>query len=144
MRSIDIPKEVQQENKVVLMFNMRQLICLIIAALLCFVIAVLLNMEFSLAVYPSIVIGVAAFAFGWIKQDGLTFERIVLKYLQKSLYKNHIRTYRTKNKYIALMNDEYKRHKTADMGKKKVVRMMKKEDRKQRKARKRSKCRGFV
>ena len=125
------------------MFTMRQLICVSIAALLCFVIAVLFDMEFSLAVYPSIVIGAAAFAFGWVRQDGLTFEKLLLKWLQKVIYRNHIRTYHTKNGYIALMNDEYARHRAKDEGNHRIVRLMKKETRHKKWAKKQAKCRGF-
>ncbi len=144
MKSVDIPREIQQENKVVLMFTLRQLICVVIAAILCFIIAVILNMEFSLAVYPCIVIGVIAFAFGWIKPDGLTFEQLLLKEISKRLYKSHIRKYRTKNKYIPLMNEEYRRHRAADERNKKVVRTIKKEARAEKKKLRKQKCRGFA
>ena len=144
MRSVEIPKEIQQENKVVLMFTMRQFICVSIAAVLCFGMAVLLDMEFSLAVYPSIVIGVAAFAFGWIRQDGMTFERILWKRIQAGIYKNNVRPYRTKNRYVPLMNREYARRRAADHGDRKILRAIKKEKRNATKKRKKQTCRGFA
>ena len=144
MKSVDIPKEIQQENKVVLMFTMRQLVCVGVAALLCFGIAVVLGMEFSLAVYPSIVIGIVAFAFGWVRQDGMSFERILLKRIQRRIYGNHVRAYHTKNMYVPLMNEEYARRREIDQGNRKTVKKMRKETRVIKKARKKQKCRGFA
>ena len=123
---VDIPKEIQQENKVVLFFTMRQLVCVTMAAVLCFAIAVIFDMRFEVAVIPCMVIGVIAFAFGWVKQDGLTMERLLVKYLQKVIYGNHVRRYRTKNRYVVLMNREYRRHQSVDEGNRRVIRAEKK------------------
>ena len=123
---VDIPKEIQQENKVVLFFTMRQLVCVSVAAVLCFAIAVVFDMNFEVAVIPCMVIGVIAFAFGWVKQDGLTMERLLVKYLQKMFYGNHVRRYRTKNRYVMLMNREYRRHRSVDEGNRRVMRLEKK------------------
>ena len=135
MISVDIPKEIKQENKVVLMFTLRQFICVSAAGFLCFLIAVVFELEFSVSIYHSMVIGIVAFAFGWIKRDGLTMERLLLKHLQKAVYGNHIRRYRTKNRYISLINQEYARRRRMDEGNRKAMRR----ERKERKTRRRDK-----
>ena len=144
MKSVDIPKEIQQENKVVLMFTMRQLVCVGVAALLCFGIAVVLGMEFSLAVYPSIVIGIAAFAFGWVRQDGMTFERILMQGIQRRIYGNHVRAYHTKNTYVPLMNEEYARRREIDKGNRKTIKAIRREKKDIRRRQKKQRCKGFV
>ncbi len=130
MISVDIPKEIKQENKVVLMFTLRQFICVSAAGFLCFVIAVVFELEFSVSVYHSMVIGIVAFAFGWIKRDGLTMERLLMKYIQKAVYGNHVRLYRTKNRYIPLLNHVYASHKRIDERNRRAIRIAKKEKRK--------------
>ena len=140
---VDIPKEIQQENKVVLFFTMRQLVCVSVAAVLCFAIAVVFDMNFEVAVIPCMVIGVIAFAFGWVKQDGLTMERLVVKYLQKAVYGNHMRRYRTKNRYVLMMNREYARHREMDEGNRRVMREEKKARKKMGKEYKRKKLKAL-
>ena len=79
MLSREVEKEIQQENKVILNFTLRQVICLSAAVVCSVLIAVFLGLDFSLAIYPCMVIGGLCFAFGWVKQDGIPMERILLR-----------------------------------------------------------------
>ncbi len=141
---MEIEKEIQQENKILLNFNFRQVVCLCIAAALSVVCAVFLNMEFSLAVYPCLVVGGVCFVFGWWKMDGLPMEWILWKKVQTSLYKNNMRLYKTKNRYIVMLNREYDRRKASDWKDKKLRRQFKKERRIVKKKRKKSRCKGVA
>lgn len=142
--SVEIEKEIQQENKILLNFNLRQVVCLCIAAALSVVCAVFLNMEFSLAVYPCLVVGGVCFAFGWWKMDGLPMEWILWKKVQTSLYKNNVRLYKTKNRYIVMLNREYDRRKASDWKDRKLRRQFKKERRIVKKKRRKSRCKGVT
>ena len=141
MLSQEIEKEIQQENKVILNFTLRQVICLSVAVVCSVLIAVFLGLDFSIAVYPCMIIGGFCFAFGWMKQDGIPMERILLKKLQTYLYKNNVRVYKTKNRYITLLNREYDRRRQMDMRDKRMKKRQKKERKDQKKAAKMSRIR---
>jgi hypothetical protein len=144
MLSVEIEKEIQQENKVLLNFNLRQVICLCVAAVLSVVCAVFLDMEFSLAVYPCMVVGGVCFAFGWWKPDGLPMERVWVKKMQTLIYKNNVRLYKTKNRYIIMLNREYDRRRAEDLKDRRIRRQLRRERRILRKKRRRSRLCGIV
>ena len=133
MISREIEKEIQQENKVILNFTMRQVVCLSVALVFSVLISVVLAWDFTVAIYPCFVIGGVCFAFGWMKQDGLPMERILVRKMQVYLYKNNVRVYKTKNWYVVMMNKEYERRRAVDFQDKKLQKRMKKERRKRKK-----------
>lgn len=129
----EIEREIKQENKVLLNLTIRQIVCLGFALASSIVIAVFLNMDFAISIYPCFVIGALCFAFGWIKQDGLYMEHILLKKLEVAYYHNDKRLYRTKNKYTVMLNKEYARRKAIDQRDKKLQKRLRKEKRGQKK-----------
>lgn len=133
MISREIEKEIQQENKVILNFTMRQVVCLSVALVCSVLISVVLAWDFTIAIYPCLVIGAVCFAFGWMKQDGIPMERILVRKMQVYLYKNNVRVYKTKNWYVVMMNKEYERRRAVDFQDKKLQKRMKKERRKRKK-----------
>ena len=127
MISREIEKEIQQENKVILNFTMRQVVCLSVALVFSVLIAVVLAWDFTIAIYPCFVIGGVCFAFGWMKQDGLPMERILVQKLQVHLYKNNVRIYKTKNRYVMMMNREYDRRRAMDSQDKRLQKSVRKD-----------------
>ena len=125
MQHADIEKEIQQGNKLLLGLSARQVICLGAVGVLIVILGFTLG--FSLAVYPAMALAVIGFFFGWYKKDGLPAEKILLKYLQEKFYKNTARKYRTKNKYIQIINAEYARRRNIDNADKKIAKQIKKE-----------------
>lgn len=138
MISREIEKEIQQENKVLLNFTLRQIICLSIAVVCSVIISVILEWDFTISIYPSFVIGVICFAFGWIKQDGIPMEKILLKRLKTYMYKNNTRVYKTKNSYVVMLNREYDRRRWLDLQDKKLKKMMHKDEKQKKKEQKKS------
>ena len=134
MISREIEKEIQQENKVILNFTIRQVVCLSVAVICSVVISVFLGWDFTIAIYPSFVIGILCFAFGWMKQDGIPMEKILVKRLQTNLYQNHIRVYKTKNRYTVMLNREYDRRRQLDSRDKKLQKKIRKEAKQSKKA----------
>lgn len=130
MISREIEKEIRQENKVLLNFTLRQMVCLSAAVVCSICFTVFLGLEFSQAVYPCLVIGVLCFAFGWWKQDGIPMERILLKKLQVALYQNNVRKFKTKNQYVVLVNQEYQRRKQLDLKDRRLKRQIRRERKK--------------
>lgn len=139
MISREIEKEIQQENKVILNFTMRQVVCLSVALVFSVLISVVLAWDFTVAIYPCFVIGGVCFAFGWMKQDGLPMERILVRKLQVHLYKNNVRIYKTKNRYVVMMNREYDRRRLVDSKDKKLQKSVRKEAKRKKKELRRSK-----
>lgn len=138
MISREIEKEIQQENKILLNFTLRQVVCLSIAVICSVIISVILGWDFSIALYPSFVIGIVCFAFGWMKQDGIPMEKILLKKLQTYLYKNNTRIYKTKNRYVVMFNKEYNRRRQMDLQDKKLKKIIQKDKKLKKKEQKKS------
>lgn len=139
MLSREIEKEIQQENKVILNFTMRQVVCLSVAVVCSVVIALVLAWDFTIAIYPCFVLGILCFAFGWMKQDGIPMEKILVKRLQTNLYQNHIRVYKTRNRYTIMLNREYERRRRLDLQDKKLKKMLRKEAKSRKREQKKSK-----
>jgi len=134
MISREIEKEIQQENKVIMNFTMRQVICLSVAVVCSVVISVFLGWDFTIAIYPCFVMGILCFAFGWVKQDGIPMEKILLKKLQTNIYQNDIRVYKTKNRYTVMLNREYDRRRQMDCRDKKLKKAIRKEEKEKQKS----------
>lgn len=127
MLSVDIEKEIKQENKILLGLSMRKFICVLISLLMAIVFALLFSMNFYVSIIPSMVVGAIAFAFGWIKFDGVPMEEFLFKKINEAFYGTKKRTYRTKNAYVTLLNKEYARRKQIDLANKQVRKSLKKQ-----------------
>ncbi len=127
MLSVDIEKEIKQENKILLGLSMRKFICVLISLLMAILFALLVSMNFYVSIIPSMVVGAIAFAFGWIKFDGVPMEEFLFKKINEAFYGTKKRTYRTKNAYVTLLNKEYARRKQIDLANKQVRKSLKKQ-----------------
>lgn len=130
MVSREIEKEIDQENKILMGCTLRQLICIAIVCILSFVSAAVLGWNVKLAMYPVLLFGLLGYLFGWYKPNGETFEQFLMKYIRNHLYHGNYRHYKTKNQYVTMMNEEYKRRANIDNSDKKVVKAMKKASKK--------------
>ena len=139
MITVEVEKEINQENKVMLGLNIRQIICVGFIVLFSLFIALVLKLDLEIAMYPCIAFGAICFAFGWYKPDGIPFEKVLLKKIQVALYGSNIRRYKTKNQYVTMLNDEYNRRRNIDLSDKKLAKQMKRADKKKQKAIQRAK-----
>ncbi len=144
MKTIDIEKEIKQDNKVLLGLNLRQLFTSVGAVIVLIIIVLFLGLDISMATIPIVAVAVVAYLVGWYKKDGMRIENLVIKYIQQYLYRNNCRMYKTKNNYVVLYNQEYARHKRIDMGNKKVARQVKKEQKKAKKQVKKQVCKPII
>lgn len=126
MISVDIEKEIQQPNKVILGLTIRQCVATIVPLLLTALMYVIFR-SFDILIYSAIIFSPIAFLFGWFKRDGLVGERYILKLIKERIYKNSKRAYKTKNRYVVLMNKEYRRHQIRDMADKTIAKSIQKE-----------------
>lgn len=127
MISVEIEKEINQENKVIMDLNLRQFVCLIILAISSIIIVAIMGMEGNISLYPISAVAALLFAFGWYKPNGLPFEKYAMKQLQTMLYGSNVRKYKTKNQYVVMVNDEYKRRKNIDMADPRLKKQIEKE-----------------
>lgn len=139
MINVDIEKEIKQENKILFGLNMRQIICLSVALVISVILALILGYDSDLLIYPALAVGGLCFAFGWKKYDGLPMERVILRKVRDYVYKNDKRTYKTQNRYIAMMNEEYARRKYIDLSNKKILKQVKRDDKRRKKITRKSK-----
>lgn len=134
MISVEIEKEIDQENKVIAGLNLRQIICVVLIVIFSLFITLILKLDLEIAMYPCVVFGSLCCVFGWYKQDGIPFEKILLKKIQAALYSGNTRKYKTKNQYVVMMNAEYNRRRNIDMADKKLAKQMKRDDKKKQKS----------
>lgn len=144
MISVEIEKEINQENKVIMDFNLRQVICILILAAISIIMVVGLKIDSEILLYPIGVVALILYAFGWYKPNGLPFEKVLWKQIQALVYGSNTRKYKTKNQYVVMVNEEYNRRKNIDMSDKKlrkqIEREQKKTEKELRRAEKKSVC----
>lgn len=99
-----IEKEVEDDHKVALGCNLKQLICLVGIVAVCGVFY-LASRSLALSFFCSAPVAVGLAYFGWYTRNGMQPEDILLKKLQAKYFKNDARRYRTKNSYFALYNE---------------------------------------
>ena len=135
MISVRIEKEIKGENKVALGLNFRQLICVSVCGGLAVGLPLVTGLPITEAVVPDAVLAVAAYYVGWKEVNGMKAEYFALKRVKELVYRNQVRTYRTKNRYVTLLNERYQAMRTADMLDKEKAKLLKKEEKWRRKSR---------
>ena len=127
MISVEIEKEINQENKVVMNFNLRQFICIIILVVFSIFAILFMKMSIDIVIYPITFVAVLLYAFGWYKPNGVPFEKIFIKKIQAIIYGSNTRKYKTKNQYVTMVNEEYNRRRNIDLADKKIKKQIEKE-----------------
>lgn len=144
MISVEIEKEINQENKAIANLNLRQVICVGILAIAAIIMVVFLKLDSEILFYPVLALGSILWAFGWYKPNGIPFEKVLFKQIQSIIYGSNTRKYKTKNQYVIMVNEEYNRRKNIDMSDKRLRKQIEKEQKKEekelKKAQKRSVC----
>lgn len=98
-----IEKEVEDDHKVALGCNLKQLICLVGIMAVCGVFY-LASRSLALSFFCVTPVAIGLAYFGWYTRNGMQPEDILLKKLQTRYFRNDVRRYRTKNSYFALYN----------------------------------------
>ena len=99
-----IEKEVEDDHKVALGCNLKQLICLVGIVAVCGIFY-LASRSLALSFFCAAPVAVGLAYFGWYTRNGMQPEDILLKKIQTGYFKNDVRRYRTKNNYFALYNE---------------------------------------
>ncbi len=141
MITVNVEKEVRQENKVIKSFTVRQVLFIVAALLAAGLFYLIARPGVSTAMGFGSCMGVLAWYFGFHKKNGLPVEYFLWKRIKTAILMNYQRKYRTRNMYITMLNDAYEADRLSDMQDKKKARAVKQRIKKQKK--KRSKLRGF-
>ena len=142
MPNLPIESEIEVEHKVFRDFNLRQTICLVVSG----VIAVIMYLIFRN--WLLMVAFTAPFALLLIYlakpgENGEKAEEVLMKFAERHYYSNQTRSYRTRNRYVPLMNEAYRRMRAKDLSDKRTAGKIAASEKKSRKRRKRSKNRGI-
>ncbi len=94
----------EDDHKVALGCNLKQLICLVGIVTVCGIFY-LASRSLVLSFFCAVPVAVGLAYFGWYTRNGMQPEDILLKKLQTKYFKNDVRRYRTKNSYFTLYNE---------------------------------------
>lgn len=113
MLILPIEKEIETDHKIIGNFNMRQVLALAIS-----VVAVVF-FYFVIGNLLWVIVCSLPFAFvsavvGWYTKNGLMVEDLAGKMIQKKIYKNETRKYRTRNSFFAVFNTAYAKKRAAE------------------------------
>ena len=142
MLNLPIESEIEAEHKVFKDFNLRQTICIGITGVAA-VIMYLIFHNWVLMVAFTAPFALILLFFAKPGENGERAEDILRKAAERHYYRNQTRSYRTKNRYVALMNREYKRLAAQDQKDPKRVKKLRMEQKRQERRKRRTTCRGF-
>ena len=144
MISVQIEKEIKEENKIVGNFTLRQVICFVIAFVILGVYYYIVRPTMDMIVPVGIILGGGVWYFGFHKRNGMHTEYFVIKKTKEFILANLNRKYRTKNKYVTMLNAAYMADKTADFSDKKKKRYAKKQLKQETRRRKKSRIKAYA
>lgn len=127
MVSVEVEKEIDHENKVILGMTLRQIVCMGIAGVLAVLVAFLMDWNLNIALFPMMIVAAICCAFGWYKPNGEPYEKYLFKLIRVTIYHGNKRKYKTKNQYVIMMNEEYQRRRNIDLANKKIAKQIKKD-----------------
>ena len=142
MLNLPIESEIEAEHKVFREFNLRQTICIGITCVAA-IIMYLIFRNWMLMVAFSAPFALVLLFFAKPGENGEKAEDIIRKSAERHYYRNQTRSYRTKNRYVALMNREYRRLAAEDQKDPKRVRKLRQAQKRREKRRRRTSCRGY-
>ena len=142
MLNLPIESEIEVEHKVFRDFNLRQTVCLGISA----GIAVIMYLIFRN--WLLMVVFTAPFALLLIYlakpgENGEKAEEVLMKFAERHYYNNQMRSYKTRNRYVPLMNGAYRRMRKHDFSDKRTAGKIAAQEKMSSRKRKRSENRGL-
>ncbi len=145
MLNLKIEKEVETRHTVIRGKNwdIRQTVCILSMVIIVAFFWWLGDLDATGIAIVSIPFGCLAYLGGWKEEAGLRIEDLFVKYIQKTMYKNVRRGYRTRNGYVDLMNGAYTKLKSSDMSDKRKARMAESQKKREKAKKKVSRYRAY-
>ena len=125
MLSVKVEKEIKQENRVIGPLTLRQTVCLLLALIGVIIFYVIVRPDLETGMGAGLILGSIAWFFGFYKKNGIYIEYFIVKKVKMFCFGNFQRKYRTKNRYIRMMNDHYEALRAADLSDKKRAKLVK-------------------
>ena len=145
MLNLKIEKEVEVRHTVLKGkdWDLRQTVSIFVCVLIVAFFWWIADLDATGIAIVALPFGGMAYLIGWKEEAGLRIEDLLIKYLQKSIYKNERRGYHTRNGYVDLMNWAYEKQRSADMSDRKAMRAIRRQDKRIRAKRKCSKYKAY-
>lgn len=128
MQSISIEREIQQENTILFGLSAKKLVVVFVNLVIFVPLTIAIGIDYCYI--PLFLAAAISYFVAWFKRDGLSGPQYVSKKISAIYYKNRIRKYHTKNKYITALNKAYMQHKRIDMSNKDLQKAEKKKNKK--------------
>ncbi len=145
MLNIRIEKEIETRHTVIrgMDWDIRQTVSMLVVTLIVAFFWWIADLDATGIAIVAVPFGSLAYLVGWKQEAGLRVEGLLVKYLQKTLYKNERRSYHTRNGYVDLMNSAYTVLREKDMADKKAMKTIKKQKKREKAKRKACKYRAY-
>ena len=141
MIMVTIEKEIKQENHIIGRFTLRQTAFIGGALILLTLFYLIGKPNSDIMFFVGLIVGAAAWYLGFHKKNGLPPEYFLWKKLKAVILMNFQRKYRTRNRYITMLNNSYRADRMADLQDKKKAKILKRRENK--KTKKRSKLKAY-
>lgn len=146
MLNLKIEKEVESKHVVIRSqgWDLRQTISILVAVVIVAVFWYIADLDIYGIAIVALPFAILAYMIGWKEEAGLKIEDLLVKYMQKSMYKNERRGYHTRNGYVDLMNKAYTKMKNYDLADKKTARMIENQKKREQAKKKVSKYKSYM
>lgn len=138
--SVKVEKEIKQENHVIGRFTVRQVAFLGVALILEGLFYLIVRPEIELFMGIGMILGVIAWYFGFHKKNGIPVEYFLLKKIKQMCLRNYQRRYKSRNKYIVMLNAYYEKKRILDLSDRQKARIIKKRNKRRNKSRQKIKA----
>ena len=106
MITLEIEKEIKNENKIIMGFTMRQAVTFGAVIVILVLEYFLIRPTSNILIISGIALGAAAYYLSFHKKNGMNMEYFLIKKVKQYVLKNNSRKYRTKNGYVR-KNDDF-------------------------------------
>lgn len=144
MISVKIEKEIKGENKIIGNFTLRQALCFAFDLIVLGIVYFFLKPTEDVIILIGGALGFGTWYIAFHKKNGMPSEYFLIKKIKEKVLKNTDRAYKTKNKYITMLNAGYLRDRNADLSDKKTAKIVKKNMKKEAKNKKVSKLKVYA
>ena len=146
MLNLQIEKETEQKHGVIKGkdWDIRQTACILGAMVVTGLCWGMFKLDFTGIAVVAVICSAIAWLLGWYNKSGLKIEQLLVKWVQKSMYKNSRRSYHTRNGYIDLMNGAYRQLRNADLADKKTAKMVENREKREKAKKRVTKYKSFA
>ena len=129
MITLEIEKEIKNENKIIMGFTLRQAITFGVVIVILLAEYFIIRPTSNILIISGIALGAAAYYLSFHKKNGMNMEYFLIKKVKQYILANSARKYRTKNGYVRIMNEAYHRERMKDLNDPQKRRKLKKRER---------------